>query len=94
MSVYVYIRLARQGCIRMIAFKSRDEILLLNCLANHIFFHNQKKETNAMNNAIEVIKTQTIVTINGRKFEAQIMSGPSEHDEWFDSKEDNHGENK
>jgi len=46
-----------------------------------------------MNNAIEVIKTQTIVTINGEKFEAEIMTGHSEHDEWF-AEEDNHGKNK
>jgi hypothetical protein len=59
-----------------------------------IFFHNHKKETNAMDNAMEIVKAQTIISINGHEYKAEIVQGTDDNRYYFEMEETSHGENK
>ena len=47
-----------------------------------------------MNNAMEIVKAQTIISINGHEYKAEIVQGTNENRYYFDMEELSHGENE
>ncbi len=47
-----------------------------------------------MNNAMEIVKAQTIISINGHEYKAEIVQGTDDNRYYFDMEETSHGENK
>ena len=47
-----------------------------------------------MNNAMEIIKAQTIISINGHEYKAEIVQGTDDSRYYFNMEESSHGENE
>tara|TARA_R100000353_G_C6370069_1_gene158726 strand:+ start:161 stop:304 length:144 start_codon:yes stop_codon:yes gene_type:complete len=47
-----------------------------------------------MNNAMEIIKAQTIISINGHEYKAEIVQETDDNKYYFNMEETSHGENE